>query len=100
LSRLQPQARNEHVEKRRRPGSDTIPAVDATAIEATVRRVIDDYRSRSLWFLREDYYPATSVERERVLDLIVRHGDREALQRVAEVRRWLSHFSSDTSAAR
>ena len=74
--------------------------MDTAAVEACLRRVIDDYRSRSLWFLREDYYPTTAVERERVLDWIVRHGDAQALQRVAEVRRWLFQLSSDTSAGR
>ena len=67
--------------------------------EDPVRRLVDDYRVRCLWFLRDDYYPATADERERVLRLIERHGDLAAFRRVAEVRTWLSRRSSGTSAA-
>jgi len=63
-----------------------------------VRRLIDRYRTQCLWFLRRDYYPATDAARERVLRLIARHGDLRAFRRVAEVRAWLSHRSSGTSA--
>ena len=64
-----------------------------------VRRLVDDYRVRCLWFLRDDYYPETADARERVLRLIERHGDLPAFRRVAEVRTWLSRRSSGTSAA-
>jgi hypothetical protein len=66
--------------------------------EAEFRRLVDEYRLSCLWFLREDYYPATEPERERVLRLIERHGDLQAFRRVARVREWLSHRSSETSA--
>ena len=66
-----------------------------TAIDA----LVDEYRHRCLWFLREDYYPTTPEEQLRVLDYIRRYGDREAFVRVAEVRRWLSPSSSETSVA-
>lgn len=66
--------------------------------DAELRRLVDDYRARCLWFLREDYYPVTPEARERVLTLIERHGDHAALQRVAEVRQWLSPSSSAASA--
>jgi hypothetical protein len=59
---------------------------------------VDDYRAQCLWFLREDFYPETPEERERVLTVIARHGDLPALRRVAEVRAWLSQRSSATSA--
>lgn len=62
------------------------------------RRLVDDYRSRCLWFLREDYYPENASASERVLDLIERHGDLQALRRVAAVRAWLLRNSSETSA--
>ena len=64
-----------------------------------VSRLVDDYRLRCLWFLRDDYYPTTVAERERVLRLIEQHGDLPAFRRVAEVRTWLSRRSSGTSAA-
>jgi hypothetical protein len=70
------------------------PALD----EVEFRRFVDEYRSRCLWFLREDFYPATPAERENVLQQIEQHGDREAFRRVAQFRTWLSHDSSETSA--
>ena len=48
--------------------------------EADLRRLVDEYRSRCLRFLREDYYPSTPSERERVLDLIATHGDLHAFR--------------------
>ena len=60
--------------------------------------LVDEYRSRCLWFLRIDYYPGTTEEMLRVLDAIQRGGDRAAFQRAAEIKRWLSRPSSATSA--
>jgi hypothetical protein len=65
---------------------------------AALRELVDEYRSRCLWFLRRDYYPATFAEAQRVLDAIQRHGDRDAFQRAAQFRQWLSLPSSATSA--
>lgn len=48
--------------------------------------------------MKEDYYPATASERERVLALIAQHGDQLAFRRVAALRTWLSQHSSETSA--
>ena len=69
------------------------------SIDAAVRALIDQYRSRCLWFLREDYYPTNDAERARVLSQVERHGDVEAFRRVAAIRSWLSHNSSDASSA-
>jgi hypothetical protein len=71
-----------------------MPARDDTEL----RRLVDDYRERCLWFLREDYYPQAPAECENVLRLIEQHGDHEAFRRVAEIRAWLSRSSSGTSA--
>jgi len=68
-------------------------------IATTVNRLIDEYRHRCLWFLREDYYPRTDDERIRVLEHIERHGDVVAYRRASEIRRWLSRTSSARSAA-
>ena len=65
---------------------------------AAVDQLVDDYRTRCLWFLRPDYYPATDAERLRVLRHIEQYGDREAYRRAAEVRQWLSRNSSAGSA--
>jgi len=72
---------------------------DSSFAEDALNRLIDDYRDRCLWFLRPDYHPTTLVERYRALDLIVRYGDLEAFRRASEIRQWLSHHSSGTSAA-
>lgn len=64
-----------------------------------VDRLVDEYRVRCLWFLRDDYYPSTNAERLRVLDEIQRHGDREAFKLAGELRQWLSRPSSARSAA-
>ena len=67
--------------------------------EDPVRRLVDEYRVQCLWFLREDHYPASAAERERVLRWIELHGDVPGFRRVAEVRTWLSRRSSEMSAA-
>jgi hypothetical protein len=66
--------------------------------EAALRELVDEYRTRCLWFLRRDYYPHTVAEARRVLDAIERHGDRDAFRRAARIRQWLSPLSSATSA--
>ncbi len=73
-------------------------AVAHTLDLETFRQFVDEYRERCLWFLRQDYYPATPAECDDVLRLIERHGDRRAFVRAAEFRQWLSPRSSDTSA--
>jgi hypothetical protein len=72
--------------------------VDRASVEDAVERLVDEYRSRCLWFLRADYYPSTDEERLRVLEYIVRYGDREAFLRVTLLRRWLSSTSNAPSA--
>ncbi len=64
-----------------------------------IDRLVDEYRLRCLWFLREDYYPATDPERLCVLDEIRRHGDCDAFRRAGALQQWLSRLSSARSAA-
>jgi hypothetical protein len=59
--------------------------VEPGSLEEEFRRFVDDYRAQCLWFLREDYYPETPPERERVLALIAKHGDQQAFLRAARV---------------
>lgn len=66
-------------------------------IDGMVDRLVDEYRARCLWFLREGYYPSTDEERLRVLDCIERYGDVAAYRRAAEIRQWLSRTSSARS---
>jgi hypothetical protein len=68
-------------------------------IAEAVNRLVDEYRHRCLWFLREEYYPVDDDERLRVLGSIERHGDVTAYRRASEIRRWLSRTSSARSAA-
>ena len=63
-----------------------------------VDRLVDRYRVECLWFLREDYYPASDEERLRVLEYVERYGDREAWKAAEELRRWLSATSSAKSS--
>jgi len=70
---------------------------DETAA-AAVDNLVDEYRTRCLWFLRDDYYPSNTEERLRVLGYIERHGDREAFRKAARVRQWLLRSSNAASA--
>ena len=72
---------------------------ESTDIAEAVDRLVDEYRHRCLWFLREDYYPITDDDRIRVLDRIARHGDVTAYRRASAIRQWLSRGSSAPSAA-
>ena len=65
----------------------------------TLRRLVDEYRDRCLWFLRADDYPDGDSEILRMLGYIERHGDRSGYQRAAEIRRWLSRQSNATCAS-
>ena len=47
---------------------------DVTAVMQSVNTLVDEYRARCLWFLREDYYPRTTAEACRVLEAIERRG--------------------------
>jgi hypothetical protein len=74
------------------------PVLDERSVAEAVDRLVDEYRVRCLWFLREDHYPKTREERLRVLGYIERYGDREAFRRAGELRQWLSRNSSAPSA--
>ena len=75
--------------------STTDPA-DLTV--ADIDQLVDEHRITSLWFLRPDYRPVTTVERIRLLEQIERHGDLESFRRAATLRRWLLQTSSAGSA--
>ena len=72
-------------------------AITRTLDEA-LNALVDDYRTRCLWFLRADYYPATREEQLRVLDYVQRYGDRDAHVRAANLRQWLLRLSNANSA--
>ena len=72
--------------------------IDAQQVMARVNALVDEYRARCLWYLREDFYPETFAQACRVLEAIQRHGDAEAFQKAAPIRQWLLQNSSKPSA--
>ena len=75
------------------------PKAASETENAALRRLVDAYRARCLWPFREDFYPETRPEVEKVLDVIQRYGDREGFIRSAEIRAWLSRDSSAPSVS-
>ncbi len=74
-------------------------AVALRAFDEALHALVDDYRTRCLWFLRQDYYPETPAEQLRVLSYIRKCGDRDAHIRASRLRRWLSQLSNANSVA-
>jgi hypothetical protein len=72
--------------------------VDERALGEAINRLVDEYRDRCLWFLRDDFYPASVSEQRRVLQAIARHGDVTAYRRARELETWLSRHFNETSA--
>lgn len=70
----------------------------AAALDAELHALVDEYRTRCLWFLRPDLYPEDREQALRVLRHIERHGDRDGFIRAARIKRWLSPTSSEASA--
>lgn len=56
---------------------------EASEAVKAVNELIDEYRTRCLWFLRPDYYPTTTEQRLRLLGYIERHGDLQAYRRAS-----------------
>lgn len=69
------------------------------AMDDELRALVDEYRTRCLWFLRPDFYPETRESALRTLRYIEKHGDREAFVRAGRIRQWLSAKSSEPSAS-
>lgn len=61
-------------------------------------RLIEEYRGRCLWFLRQDYVPSERSAQLRVLDSIERYGDRNAFIQTRELKQWLSLHSNEAFA--
>jgi len=70
----------------------------ADNVLSQVNALVDEYRSRCLWFWRADYYPSTPPEALRAVQYIERHGDVAALRRVAPLKQWLLQNSNASSA--
>ena len=74
-------------------------AVAPRTVDEALHALINDYRTRCLWFLRPDYYPKTPAEQLRVLSYIQKYGDQDAHIRASRLRRWLSQLSNANSVA-
>lgn len=66
-------------------------------VDASVARLIEDYRAQCLWFLRRDYMPTTTEDVLKTLALIERYGDRAGYQRAEEIKAWLLRDSRPRS---
>jgi hypothetical protein len=64
--------------------------MDSDTADRELLALIEQYRSRCLWFFRPDYYPSTLDEKLRALNLIERYGDVEAFRRASQLKQWLS----------
>jgi hypothetical protein len=74
-------------------------AATAAELASAINAFVDEYRSRCLWSLRQDYYPRTPAEQMRVLEAIERNGDLAAYRRASTLRQWLSRISSASSSS-
>ncbi|MFA5057600.1 MAG: hypothetical protein WC485_05765 [Opitutaceae bacterium] len=66
---------------------------------ADLKDLLQAYRTRCLWYLREDYVPATPAEILRVLDAVEARADRSGYVKARQLRQWLLRHSSAPSAA-
>ena len=73
--------------------------MSAEAFERALDALVDEYRTRCLWFLREDYYPKTTEETLKVLGYVEQHGDMAGYRRAAELKQWLLRNSNAASVA-
>ncbi|MGA2977070.1 MAG: hypothetical protein ABSF77_17315 [Spirochaetia bacterium] len=55
-----------------------------------VYRLVETNRLQCLWFMREDYLPASAIEIDRVLSEIELYGDRQAWAEARTIGTWLS----------
>ena len=68
-------------------------------IEEQLVALMGRYRVRCLWFLAEDFVPATPEQAMQVLDYIERYGDREGFRQARRLKQWLSPSISEISAS-
>ena len=66
-------------------------------IMKAVHRLVEDNRLQCLWFMKEDYLPASAREADRALAEIEMHGDRHAWTEARTLRIWLSQSISAAS---
>jgi hypothetical protein len=62
------------------------------------RKLIEEHRADSLWFLRDDVCPTEPDALERLLKLIEAHSDVATFVQARRLREWFSRNSSGASA--
>lgn len=76
------------------PPTEPLPA----DVRDELRELVDEYRTRCLWFLRPDLYPETRDQALRMLGYIERYGDLEAFRRAGRIRQRLMATDGEASA--
>lgn len=66
-------------------------------IQQRVHIIVDEYRTRCLWWMRKDYYPSTLQQSVRVLEDITKNCDAEGFKKAGGLRQWLLQNFSETS---
>lgn len=66
-------------------------------VRDSVAKLVEEYRTRCLWFLRPDFMPTSEEEVMRTLNLIERYGDRAGYDRAEEIKSWLLRDSKPAS---
>lgn len=75
------------------------PSLRRADVERAVDALVDEWRTRCLWYLRPDYYPRSDEERLNVITAIQERSDLATFRRAGVLRSWLSHHSSAGSAS-
>jgi len=63
-------------------------------LKVQITALVEEYRDRCLWFLRDGFVPSSTEEALRTLDFIERYGDRSGFERARKLRKWLLHPTS------
>jgi hypothetical protein len=69
-----------------------------TELAGRIAVLVSKYRTRCLWFLREDFVPGTAESALRTLRSIERYGDSDAWREVKELKKCLSANINSKSA--
>jgi hypothetical protein len=86
-------------EPRSVPAPSIAPPSAREELVRAIDELVDECRVESLWYLRQDYYPSTDLERVQVLDAIQERSSREVFRRAGMMKAWLSRHSSDGSVS-
>jgi hypothetical protein len=71
--------------------------LDQDKVSDRVRGLIARTRDTCLWFYGRNYLPSGRRQTIRTLELIERHGDRDAYTEARKLREWLSRNSNSGS---